>query len=209
MQIRKLIFTAALVAATTPALAGNFYVLGSVGLSSADADTVGIENELRAVGLSNVSFDLDKTSTGYKLQLGYQFNPNWAIEGGFVDLGKFNYNLSATNIRGTGNLEASGFNVAALGLYPLNESAAGFVKLGALRSKVTNYIQLTNTINGASASASESATTWSPVVGLGANFALAPNLTLRLEVERYMNLGDADTSETDARLFSAGLAFKF
>src|SRR5574343_238518 len=34
---------------------------------------------------------IEKNSTAYKLQLGYRINPNLAIEGGYLNLGKFAY----------------------------------------------------------------------------------------------------------------------
>ena len=34
---------------------------------------------------------IEKNSTAYKLQLGYRINPNFAIEGGYLNLGKFAY----------------------------------------------------------------------------------------------------------------------
>ena len=211
MHIRKILFTAALLAATTPALAGGFYVLGTVGASRFDGgDTAEAESILRAIGWSNISSSFDDSSNGYKLQLGYQIDPNFAIEGGLVDLGKYHYNLTATNLRANADIKASGINIAALGLLPVNESVSAFAKLGAIRANLEVHTQATNTSNGASATTNKSATSWSPVIGLGANIALAPNMMLRLELEEFKKLGDADkTGEANVRLFSAGLAFKF
>jgi OOP family OmpA-OmpF porin len=66
----------------TPALAEDFYVLGSLGRSSVDIDQSAIDADLTDVGVTNLSSSLDKHDTGYKLQLGYRFNRYFAVEGG-------------------------------------------------------------------------------------------------------------------------------
>lgn len=60
--------------------------------------------------LSNLS--RDESSTGYKLYGGYQFNQNFALEGGYADFGKFDARreITAPALDSmSSNIRASGF----------------------------------------------------------------------------------------------------
>jgi OOP family OmpA-OmpF porin len=210
MLIRTLSCAALLAAISSPALAGNFYVVGALGQAQLEEDASQIDRELSALGLTNLSTNFDKSSSGYKLQVGYQFNPNFAIEGGYADLGKYKYDFSANGLRGQMDVKASGIGISALGMLPLDESITGFLKLGTIHAKVKNNLQITNTITGASVSAAESASSWSTVLGIGGNFKLAQNMDLRVEYEKFYKLGEQDTTgEGDVRLISLGVSYKF
>src|SRR5205085_1339549 len=101
--------------ASNPAVADDdsgWYVGVNIGQSSAEIDEERISDSLLGAGLSVSSFSKDDSDTGYKLFGGYQFNENFALEGGYFDLGKFGY--TATTIpAGTlsGDIAVSGLNV--------------------------------------------------------------------------------------------------
>ena len=69
----------------------------------------------------DISCSANDTATAWKLFGGYQFQRNFAVEFGYVDLGKAT--LSGTDsVLGTtsASFEATGFNVAAVGFLPVN-----------------------------------------------------------------------------------------
>src|SRR5262245_5537797 len=72
----------------------GWYVGGGIGKSSADIDTAGINASIiRAggAGVTGVATGTDDNDTGFKLFAGYQLNPNFAVEVGYADLGKFSF----------------------------------------------------------------------------------------------------------------------
>jgi len=81
-------------------------VLCSVGISS--AATAGENSGVYiygAVGQSQQSTITNGNQDAYMLFLGYQVNSKWAIEGGYVDLGKTNY---------PGNITVAGITISNL-----------------------------------------------------------------------------------------------
>lgn len=123
-------------------------------------------------------------STGGKAFLGYQFNRNLAVEGGFVHLGKFEA------------AKAKGPFLEALGMIPLSDQFSVFGKIGAIRAWVTS----------GSAEVSDNKT----VFGYGANWNFHRSLTSRLEWERFRKLGDKDvTGESDVDFLSFSLIWKY
>ncbi|MDR0480377.1 MAG: outer membrane beta-barrel protein, partial [Gallionellaceae bacterium] len=145
----KIIFAmaVALLLGIPAAQAQNFYVLGSIGqskikgLGSADEYTA----ELTGAGLTGVSASVDDSDTAYKLQLGYQFNKYFALEGGYFDLGKAGVNGQFTGGRYDFTFKASGVNVSALGILPLSDDFSIFGKLGAAytSAKADNFATAT------------------------------------------------------------------
>lgn len=207
--MKKLALIAILSAtAAAPAFAGDIYVVGSVGQSSMDIDKGTVDNALTSAGATGVSSSIDKTDTAYKIQLGYRFNQNFAVEGGYVDLGKGKYSAGFTGGNANANVKASGVNIAALGILPLNESFSVFGKLGFINAKVEQTVSATGP--GGSASDSVNATKWKTNWGIGATYNVNKQLGIRFEYEQFSKLGDSNkTGESDVNLLSAGVVYKF
>jgi OOP family OmpA-OmpF porin len=208
-NMKKIVLAAVLAGcAAAPVFAGDFYVVGTLGQSTFDLSKSDIDRSMVAAGVPVTSSSLDKSDVAYKIQLGYQFNPYVAIEGGYVDLGKSGYSASVTGAAVQSDVKASGLAIAALGILPINESFSLFGKLGLINAAVE--IEATASAGGSSASSSISATKIKGNWGLGAAYNVNKQLALRVEYERFMKLGDANsTGEVDVNLLSAGIAFKF
>lgn len=199
MRIKAMLALSVLSLAAASASAGDWYGVASIGRSSIDEGAKGdIDSELIALGATGLSSSLDDSNTGYKLQLGYQFNENWALEGGYVDLGKFKYNSASSLGALNADVKATGWNIDAVGTLPINEQFSVFGKIGLIRAK----FEATATGPGGSASASEteSKSTW----GIGGTYNFSKTVGVRAEWERF-NMGD----NSDVDLLSVGLAFKF
>lgn len=203
MNIKHIAVTAILSTAMVSAFAGDWYGVASIGQSKAqDSYKSSLDAGLPAVGLAS---SMDDTDTGYKLQLGYKFTPNWAIEGGYVDLGKLNYNATYTGGSASGEVKASGWNIAGVGTYPLNDQFSLFGKLGVIDAKVKGSL---NDTTGNSGSIRK--TKWNTNWGLGANYNLSKQWGLRAEWERFSKLGDSGSiGESNVDLLSVGVVFKF
>lgn len=205
-KISLIAFIAATVA--TPVFAGDVYVVGSIGHSSVDLDKGAIDNDLTSVGATGVSSTLDKSDTGYKIQIGYQFNQNFAVEGGYVYLGKAKYSASYNGGNATADAKASGMNIAALGIFPINESFSVFGKFGMIDAKVE--VSASATGPGGAASGTASATKWKTNFGIGGIYNINKQVSVRAEIERFSKLGDTNnTGESNVNLLSAGVMYKF
>jgi len=195
--------------AASPVFAGDLYVLGSVGRTSANLNQGAIDANLRSAGATGVSSNVNETDTGYKLQLGYQVNQNLAVEGGYVNLGKFTYSASFTGGSANATVEADGFNIAALGIIPIDESFSLFGKLGAIRAKLEASVSASGP--GGSASGSASTSQWKGNYGVGAIYNFNKNASARLEFEQFHQLGDNNTTggTSNVNMWSLGFAYKF
>ena len=69
----------------------GWYVGGSGGQSRATIDDVRITNSLTVGGFNSITITDYDRPTGYKVFGGYQFNKNFALEGGYFDLGPFGF----------------------------------------------------------------------------------------------------------------------
>lgn len=212
MKIQNMTLATLLCCAAGSATAADWYVTAAVGQSKAD-DKAAIEvnEELVDLGVTGLSSTFDDSDTAYQLQLGYQLTPNWAVEGGYVDLGKFQYSAAFTGpVAGNAvaEVKAAGLNIAAVGSYPVNDQFAVFGKIGAINAKVEG--RATATGSGVSATEAISATKAKGYWGVGAAYDFNTQLGLQLEWERFNNLGDeAKTGESDVDLLSLGVKFRF
>lgn len=201
----KKIVLAVLMIAAVPAFAGNAYVVGSVGQSSADIDKGRLDGALTLAGVTGLGSSVNKTDTAYKLQVGYQFNQNFAVEGGYVDLGKAKYSASFTGGNLSTEYKASGLNVAAIGILPVTDAFSVFGKLGVMNAKVDA------SAGGIALGNSASATKISPNWGLGVSYDVNKQFAIRAEFEQFSKVGDASKigQEADVNLLSAGAVWKF
>lgn len=217
MDIRSSLFCS-LLAVGSLAHAEGFYVLGSVGQSRTDIKDAS-KSELDAgfgsiaddYGL-NFSSKFDRSDTGYKLQLGYQFNANFALEGGYINLGEAEYKFAmsdaADSLDGSLSYETDGWNIDAVLILPVHAGVSILGKIGVLRAETTldgGGILLED------ADIDESTTTTSSLFGIGVAWNFYQGFSARAEWERYFKLGDKDDigSELEVDLFSVGLSYQF
>ncbi|TXF13029.1 outer membrane beta-barrel protein [Pelomicrobium methylotrophicum] len=182
-----------LVSAVPPAIAadqpaGGGYIGASLGQSKINDVCDGI------VGTC------DDKDTGWKIFGGYQFNRYFAVEGGYVDFGK----ATATDVSlGTpisGDAEGWGLFATGLAALPINEQFGVFAKAGLAYTKA----DVTVVVGGVSVSDDDSGTDL--VYGVGAKFDFTKNFGMRVEFERFKDVGNSDS---DVDLLSAGLVYKF
>lgn len=190
-----------------PVYAEGFYVVGSLGQTTTHIDTSAIEDPL--AGKPGFSSTTDGTDTGYKLQLGYKFNPYLAVEGGYINLGNASYKAKQV---GVGQLSltyrAQGLNAAAVGILPLGERFSLFAKGGLLMAWVDT--DETFTKNGLTKTQSFSGSSLGENLGVGMAFDLSKQVALRAEYDWFHNVGDKDkTGRANISMLSAGVVYKF
>jgi len=207
--------TACIVAANCSADQSNFYVGGNFGQSVAKLDNV---TNSQNSGLTNSGFavtgnDLNDTDTAFRAFVGYKFNDYFAVEGGYINFGKFSTSAN-TNPAGSANteLKASGISLDALGMLPLGETGFSiFGRLGATRA------ELKETLSSSGAVAYVPGTNLNPTAtktvydyGYGLQYDYNKLVAFRGEWQVYKKLGDQNsTGEVDMHFLSMGVLFKF
>lgn len=193
MKIKKIVVASALalsgLLAATQASAQAF-AGASIGQSDVDEDIT--------AGLITSEARVDSKDTAFKVFGGYMFNRHFGVEGAYVDLGEVSYSGSFFGSPVTGGkVEATGFNVAALGSYPVTEEFSVFGKIGLFIWEA----EASDTTAGVPFSAKTDGTDIS--FGLGVNYQFTRNLGVRAEWERFK------LDEADADLISVGMVWRF
>ena len=219
--------------------ANEMYVVGSLGRSGINQTDVQTSNnnimwnsaptvtkvpgfDATLVGLRSAQ---SSSRNGFKLQLGYEFTPNFAVEGGFVNLGKTDYSATYSSkitdsvfhaqfgpLRPgsvTKSSEITGWNVAGVGTFPINNSFAVFAKIGMLYAKVK---QTTSGSGDFYSTAETDDSNAKPYFGIGGTYYPFKdrNFGIRAEYERFLKVGDEQiTGVSDVGLTTVGFSTKF
>ena len=199
---------AALFGASGPARAqAHWYIGVTLGASNAN-----ISQEVVAVtGATSTVFLTDSRDPGFKVFAGYRFNRYFAVEGGYAWLGEFQATTQVTAPT-TGALNANirviGLYIDAVGMLPVGDRFAAFAKVGVLGSETRTFRSTSGTVtSGLNTNASTDQANLS--YGLGVQYDLEKNVTLRFVWERYIKVGDVNTGEFNIDLYSGGLLFRF
>lgn len=185
----------------------GWYVGGNVGQSRAKIDDPRITTQLLGAGFTTTSIADNNRDTGYKLFGGYQINKNFAIEGGYFNLGQFGY-VATTVPAGTlsGNIKLQGVNLDGVAMLPVTDQFSVFGRLGL------NYAQARDTFVGSGLVTVPNSNPGKNQVnykfGAGLQYAFTDALAMRLEAERY-RINDAVGNKGDVDLVSVGLVYHF
>lgn len=144
----------------------------------------------------------DDKDIAWKIYGGLEVNEYMSMQVGYVDFGKAKYSGTAIGTR-----ETNGMTFELVGTYVVNPSFTLIGKGGMniLGTRVDGNAALVATGHEA-----DTDLEWS--LGLGAQYNFTPTMGLRMEWDRYFNVGSPDvtsTREADIDLLSAGLVFKF
>jgi OOP family OmpA-OmpF porin len=198
-----LVFTATAHAADNQGWYGGLNLGRShLGLSGSDLD-----NGFASRGITSSSA-LERRDTAYSLTGGYQFNRNLAVEGSFVNLGRFDYQTSTTApVAGSisGRYGVHGFGVSAVGILPLQQGFSVYGKAGLLLARTELEA---NGSAGLATSETHSHST-NGTFGLGLSYDFTKNIVGKAEWNRYARVGDSNTGRGDIDLYSLGVAYKF
>jgi OOP family OmpA-OmpF porin len=182
---------ASALALSTPATAGFFdftlapYVGASAGVSTTDSCIVGT---------------CDDSDTAWKVYGGLEVNEFISMEIGYVELGTVDY----TSVVAT--RDTHGVVMQLVGSYALNPSFTLLARGGM--NFLNTEVNGAAAVAGATGNDGDTDVSWS--LGLGAQYNFTKALGVRVEWERYFEVGDADsTREADIDLVTAGVVFKF
>lgn len=185
----------------------GWYVGVGVGRSEVDIDTGSLNAALITVGATSASTTADETSSGWKLFLGYQFNRNFAVEGGAGDYGRFSAS-STTTPAGSLQTQLKGtyWNLDAVGTLPLQNNFSLLGRIGLVRSETKLSLAGSGAVVVLQSGLKDSDTNFKVGVGLGYEFS--KNVGIRGEWER-LRVADGFGGNGDLDLVSVSLRFRF
>jgi OOP family OmpA-OmpF porin len=182
----------------------GWYAGANIGQTRSSLDNASISNSLLgATPPAITSMAEDNSDRGYKLFGGYQLNKYLALEGGYFDLGQFDF-VTSTSAPSTlsGNIQVRGVNLDAVGTLPITDKFSAFGRLGV------THAHTKGSFAGAGAVASTRASDNNLKVGLGVQYAFTDALSLRAEIERY-RINDSVGHKGDIDMASVGLVYRF
>jgi OOP family OmpA-OmpF porin len=156
----------------------------------------------------------DSNSTGWRVFAGYDISQNLAVEGSYVDLGKFHG--TATSSPGlnpdtaAGNANPTGFVLDAVFSLPATEQFGFIARLGVFAWSLDTTVGVTRCCGAPSqpsTSASPSGT--SVDFGVGVKYDFNKNLGVRAEYQKFANIGSDATGKSDVSQLSASLVYHF
>jgi OOP family OmpA-OmpF porin len=166
----------------------------------------GNELDLEPTNLANETYilnKLDKSSTGWKLFVGKQFNENWAVEGAFTKLGKFYFNAtitSAGNASETAEAKPDCWSLSAVGTLPLGNNFSLLGRAGICHWADHPFAQEAGVEYRLNSSGN------SLTYGVGAKYDFGNNFGVRAEWERFEKVVHDRAS---ADLLSVSLQYGF
>lgn len=183
-----------------------WYAGGNIGQSRAKIDDARISPLLPGATISD-----DNKGNAFKLFGGYQFNRNFALEGGYFNLGEFGYTATtaAPALAATlnGKIKLQGLNLDAVGMLPMGDKFSVFGRVGMQYAQAKD----TFTSSGAAptpANPNPSKNALNYKVGVGAQYDFNRSLGMRIEAERY-RIDDALNNKGDINMYSLGLVYRF
>ncbi len=192
----------------------DWYAYGAVGFAHSSRKAQA-DSAIVGSGVTAFTSSADERDTAYKLQLGYRLTPNWALEGGYVNMGKFTYDAAATVPVATrhGHFKADGLNLAAVGRLPVADNFAVLARLGGVAYAGKYHCE------GTGIACTDPDRTKHGIAlnyGVGAEWQFASAWFMRFEYEVYNKVGSSfnsngatGTSRADIRVGSVGIGHSF
>ena len=182
MKIKRILVATALCALTPVTAFGDsgLILAASVGSAELSEDFDG--------------FDVDASSTAYRLTVGWRFSDYLAVEAGYHNFGDFDQTFDSSGTLIDVSLKADGFTFGGVGSLPLGDRFALFARAGAF------FWDGDADINNVTQATPEDTNLY---VGVGARLALTERLSLTADASRY------DLDDTSSSVFSAGFDIRF
>jgi len=164
--------------------ASNLYVGATYGMSR----LAGACNDAASINATAC----DNEDTAWRALVGYQFHPMFSAEVGYHDVGSVEVSTRA----GSGSADVKLWELVGIAAYPIQQFNV-YGKLGGYRA--------TTSSSGIFSGSDETNTGWT--WGLGAGWEPMKNLGLRIEYQRYLDVGNG--SDVNVNVASVGVLWRF
>lgn len=171
-------------------------------------------------GLDTLDYvsSLDDSDSSWAAQVGYQFSPYLAVEGGYITFGESTYdaNIAVTDGFDVAALNlplrfrSGGFTAAAVGILPLGERAELHGRGGVLFARNRVRQRINDYFTGETLDSIEfRGNSVDPFVGVGASWIVNTRLAVSLDYQRYLDVGDdEDTPEFNIDVLALTVQFR-
>ena len=185
----------------------GLYIGGNYGWTEATIDDQRIISSLAARGFTVETIEDFDSDNGFKAFVGYQFSPRFAVEGGYVDLGSYGYQLTTTPPGTlTGDIDLRGIYADLVGRMPIGDRLSLFARIGAIYAEADTRFAGTGAVNVLDPNPTAEELNYK--LGVGMEYAFTRAFSMRVEAERY-RVDDAIGNEGDIDMLSAGLVWRF
>jgi OOP family OmpA-OmpF porin len=134
-------------------------------------------------------------------------NRNFAIEGGYFDLGRFGFTANTLPAGAlNGSIKLRGFNLDLVGSLPITEKLSAFARVGVNRAEARDSFTGSGSVFVRNPNPSRRDT--NAKYGLGLEYAFNDAVSMRIEAERY-RINDAVGNNGDVDLVSLGVVYRF
>ncbi|TLY47327.1 MAG: hypothetical protein E6K54_06850 [Gammaproteobacteria bacterium] len=196
----------ALAAMTANAAAPGVYVTGQVGYADTHLD-------------SKLGKDLSNNGLAGRAAIGYQFNQNFAVEAGYLQLSDSKVQLNAYKVPNTPlvadaklKLQQNVIDFAGKGILPLTTNINVYGKLGVAyittdytaHGKIPGIPAATLDLNGEANIAKHK---WAPEAAIGVSYDITPNVSLDASLTHIQPLGNNKPGNIDFAALGVGYNF--
>jgi hypothetical protein len=177
--------------------------------------TLGLADTPDSSGLSFTDLPLltgrtDDNKTTWGFAAGYRFNPNIAIELGYVDLGEFTAEVTdatgLTDARAATGFSADGVTLAMIGTFPLGKWEP-YLKAGVFFS--STVFEYSGSVSGDRFGGRSTADDRDALYGIGLGYAVSERLRISLESVHFHEVGESETGQSQYLNTSLGASWRF
>lgn len=217
-MFKKVLSTTVLTVSVLGAMAANaaapgVYVTGQLGYANTH---MGSKTQISDLVSANFSKDNNLSNNGLagRVALGYQFNQNFAVEAGYLQLGDKKVPVSQIGVaqQDTLKLQQNAIDLIGKGILPLGNNFNAYGKIGV--AYVTSDINQTTVGSGNPNSTSDLNRTanvakhkWAPEAAIGVSYDITPNVSVDTSWTHIQPLGNNKPGNID--FVAVGLGYNF
>ncbi|OZY86510.1 hypothetical protein CBP51_05665 [Cellvibrio mixtus] len=186
-------------------LTSNWYGGLNIGQTHESINDGLIANNELGGGLTSITDD--DRDNGFKVFAGYQLNDNFALEGGYFDLGQFGSRAIKDQVGALKTqTKTRGFNIDLVGSLPMTEKLSAFARAGAHYSESKDRFQGSGDVIVTDAHRRDRDVNFK--WGGGLQYDFTQRFGMRLEAERYA-INDVMGNNGAINLYSLGALYRF
>jgi OmpA-OmpF porin, OOP family len=152
---------------------------------------------------SSCTLSKKDTDSAFRIFGGFRVTPNFAVEAGYVDLGRSHVDI-ASPVVATADFKVSGLDISAIGSMPFGSNFGGMARAGLFLWKTIP------SVSSGGVTVSDRDTGVSATLGLGLTYDFSRQFGGRLEWQRFFEVGnDVTTGTTNVDFVSINGVFRF
>lgn len=174
---------------------GRWYVGGSLGAATGFDLCSAV-----TPGFRTTPGSCDKSEFAAKVFGGYKFNKYVGAEGALVYLGTADASGTYLGVPTTSDVYAGGLELVGVGTIPITDRFGILGKVGGLFWGITSEV-------GTGFDRYDNGASWA--IGAGLKYDITDHVGVRIEWERFWDVGNSTTGESDVDMFTIGGLYRF